>query len=138
MANLLIQPLLNKIITELQTPATDGILLVGSYAKGTARSNSDIDLTHFVRDSKDIHSRSFLRDKQVISLLVAPIPHRQDIFDRPESAIFALPMWRTARILLDERGMLADLQHYAQEYNWSRVQPIANHRASELIHLKAE
>lgn len=111
-----IEAVLSRLISELTTPSTLGFMLAGSYAKGTATAKSDIDLTHFVSNDQPSVQTFLLRDGFVIDVLVSHLPDQHSVFSRPEMAIFAVPAWRMAQILLDSTGTLTAIQAQAETF----------------------
>ncbi len=109
-----IEPLLTKLTAELDNPNTLGLMLVGSYSKGTATERSDIDITRFVQTTEAPAPRLRIYEEKVLELLVMPLPEAIS-FDRPEVALFAVPLWRHAHIRVDKTGRLAQFQREAQE-----------------------
>lgn len=132
-----IETVLHGLMSELTTPSTLGFMLAGSYAKGTATAQSDIDLTHFVSNDQAGGQTFLLYEGFVIDVLVSHLPDQNGVFARPEVAIFAVPAWRMAQILLDQTGTLTATQAQAKAFQWSSIQEEANAKASFALYRKA-
>ncbi len=132
-----IESLLAKLISELDNDNTLGLILVGSYANGRATPYSDIDMTRFVYvpEPSPTHRLNYHEGK-ILSLMISPMP--QNVFARPESAIWTVPMWRSAQILLDKTGQLATLQAEAQAFRWEEIQTAADRYVSFSLYRKSE
>ena len=133
-----ISSILQDCITEHRNKATQGFMLVGSYARGEATTHSDIDLTHFVYGQASPQTAYYLYDDYLLSLLTIVLPDEAALFNQPQSAIYALPMWRDAHILLDPTGAIQSRQQYALDFDWQQIQEIANTRASFVLYKKSE
>lgn len=133
-----LSPMLQHAIAEYRNDQTVGFMLVGSYARDDATSHSDIDLTHFVQGTQPPHTTYPIQGDQLLSLLVTPLPDTHALFTQPQSAIYAVPMWRSARILLDPTGAIRARQQYAHAFTWDQIQVAANRGASYALYQKAE
>ena len=133
-----ISSILQHCITEQRNEATQGFMLVGSYARGEATAHSDIDLTHFVREQSSPQTTYHLYNDHLLSLLTIALPDEATLFNQPQSAIYALPMWRDAHILLDPTGAIHARQQYALNFDWQQIKEIANIRASFVLYKKSE
>lgn len=47
------QEMLKKIVDKIKTEKTRAIIMVGSYARGNAKKDSDIDITQYVEETSD-------------------------------------------------------------------------------------
>jgi predicted nucleotidyltransferase len=133
-----ISPILQQTIAEQSNDNTVGFMLVGSHARGDATARSDIDLTQFVKGPQPVYTDYQIHKGHLLSLLVMPLPDAADLFSQPQQAIYALPMWRNARILLDQTGEIKARQQYAHDFDWQRIQTAANSSASFALYRKAE
>jgi hypothetical protein len=132
-----IESLLAKLVSELDNDNTLGLMLVGSYAYGTATEHSDIDITRFIQSPESAPShRLDPYDGQMLSLLISTLP--QDLFTNPLTALWAVPMWRSAQILLDKKGQLATLQAEAQAFRWEQIEDTAHRYVSFALYRKTE
>ena len=66
----------------------------------------------------------------LVSLSTTTVDAKRAELSRPETAIWAVPGLRQARILLDRDGALAALLREAQAFRWEPLQPAADAYAS--------
>ncbi len=92
----------------------EGVVLVGSQARGDALPTSDVDLV--VLGPGEDHLE--LRDRQQISWTFRTPPQVQAAFGDPGQAGGAVPAWRGAKVLHDPQGHAAALKTEAQQWQW--------------------
>jgi len=133
--------LLNTLVEELNDEDTLGIALFGSVSRGTARPDSDIDLTRFVAARPTDPDARFVlvyREHRLISIMTEGMDGLGSGMMRPETAVWAVPAWRQARLLADPTGRLREVQQQARAFRWEPLQPAADAFASRRLMKFAE
>ncbi len=96
--------LLSDLVAEFADADTIGMLLAGSHARGDATPHSDIDLIRFAavlpETDADRYTLAY-REGHLISLSTTTVDAKRAELGRPETAIWAAPGLRQARLLLD-------------------------------------
>ena len=129
------------ILERIDSPDVIGVGIVGSYARGQASQYSDVDVDIFVsRQPENPYDRYTLRywEEKLVSLKYTLLDSERAALTDPRRAIWAVPGLRGMHILLDRDGSLAELQKSAQEFDWTRLQPLADEFAAEEIMGSAE
>jgi len=125
--------LIADLVAEFADADTIGVLLAGSYARGDAASHSDIDLIRFApilpEADADRYTLAY-REGHLVSLSTTTVDAKRAELGRPETAIWAVPGLRQARILLDRDGVLAALLGEAWDFRWEPLQAEADVYAS--------
>lgn len=137
----LLDDLLRALVAEVTAPETVAISLAGSLARGDATPYSDVDLIHYQREMPATTEGAYTllwRGGRLVSLTGTTIAAKRVELTRPETAIFAMPGLRQARILHDPEGALAELRAAARGFDWAPLQPAANAYASETVMGDAE
>jgi len=132
---------LAAVAAELVDENSVAVALVGSHSRGTATPESDIDVTRCVTVlPEDPADRLMLtyRDGRLLGVLTTTLPALAEQLTRPETAVWAVPALRDARVLLDERGQLAALQREAAAFRWAPLQAEADRHASHRPMTSAE
>lgn len=132
---------LPSLINELKTSSVTGITMAGSFSRGQGGLCSDVDLQLYVKEkpreligSLALHLwKGFL-----VSFHYDDLEEQRAQLTRPWDAIWAVPGLRQAMILYDPTGALADLKQAAIQFEWSPLQPLADHYASSEIAAYAE
>ncbi|MCX7670667.1 MAG: nucleotidyltransferase domain-containing protein [Anaerolineae bacterium] len=127
------EDLLARLTTEFVTADTVGLVLTGSHARGDATCFSDVDLGRFVTTLPEAEEERYTllrREGWLISLFTTTVAARRAELARPESAIWAVPGMRQARILFDRDGSLAALRAEAEAFRWEPLQEAADAYAS--------
>jgi len=125
--------LLSGLVVEFADADTIGMLLAGSHARGDATPHSDIDLIRFTAILPEAEAERYTLvypEGRLVSLSTTTIDAKRNELSRPETAIWAAPGLRQARILLDRDGALAALLGAAQNFRWEPLQPAADVYAS--------
>jgi predicted nucleotidyltransferase len=116
-------------------PGVEAIVLMGSYAGGTAGPFSDVDLVRFFRKGDiefTVNDGSYLVDGFLVNVSSVNPQQIEEWFSRPEIAVNAISGIRTARPLLDRSNLFEVVQHRAQTFLWDvEMQQKANHWASQ-------
>jgi len=127
---------IETLIERFDEPDVDALVLMGSYARGTANRYSDIDLTRFTAAHGAHRTRIFqglIADQLVVvnDLGAAAV---EEIFTQPEVASSYLVGLRLARHLQDRNGTFARIQERAHAFTWdATMQAKANAWASEAL-----
>lgn len=137
MTQISIDAILSRLVDEFSTPETVGLLLVGSQAKRTASPHSDVDITRFVSGEPPMTQLFSIREGVVFDVVTRSLPTAESLFSQAQMAIFAIPRWRTGRILYDPTGRLAHIQAAAQGFQWASIQDAANASASYGLYMKS-
>jgi len=110
------------------------ITLMGSYARGTAGSFSDIDLVRFVGQDtvrSSCEDGSYLINGFLVTVTSVDTQQIETWFSQPEVAVNVIAGIRVARPLLDRDDTFTTIQHRAQSFTWDSVmQKKANHWVS--------
>jgi Nucleotidyltransferase domain len=127
---------IGTLIERFDQPDVDALVLMGSYARGTANSHSDVDLTRF-RSAHGLHRtrifQGLIADQLVVVNDLGPAAV-EEIFTQPEVASSYLVGLRLARPLQDRDGSFAQIQARAHAFTWdARMQAKANAWASEAL-----
>lgn len=127
-------PNFDLLTEKLDGPGVEAIVLMGSYARGTAGPFSDIDLVRFIAaDNVDFSLRdgSYLLDGFLVNVSTINPQELEEWFSRPEVAVNVISGIRTAYALLDRSQRFTAIQHRAQTFTWDAdMQQKANHWAS--------
>jgi hypothetical protein len=133
---------LSALTAEFTDDQTVGMLLAGSHARGEATAYSDVDLVRFARVQPETEAGRYLlayRAEWLVSVSTTTLTTKESELARPETAIWAVPGLRQARILLDREGQIAALLQKAHAFQWAPLQPAADAYASyELMGLAEE
>ena len=127
---------IETLIERFDGPDVDALVLMGSYARGTANQYSDIDLTRFTAAHGLHRTRIFqglIADQLVVvnDLGAAAV---EEIFSQPEVTSSYLEGLRLARPLQDRNGIFARIQARAHAFMWDvSMQVKANAWASEAL-----
>jgi predicted nucleotidyltransferase len=99
-----------------------GIFVYGSYAKGTATANSDLDIS-IILDADEAPVELLSTHKEVrIDMVFMTIREIEEVLGRTTSDVFrvseVVSRFRSSQIILDSRGMLKKWQKSAMEFSW--------------------
>ena len=129
-------PDLTHLAAEFDDESVEAIALTGSVARGQATPFSDIDLLRFTTEppaEPDERYALYQREGRLISVSTATIDEKRRELTAPQTAIWAVPGLRQARILVDKCGALAALKAEADAFVWQPLQPAANAYASRQL-----
>lgn len=132
---------LTKMVAELDDEATQAVILHGSYVRGDALPvYSDVDIVRILQETAGQYEqkRFIYRDGYLLSISSRPLSVYRTRFMQPETAIFAIPGVREARILLDKDGAFHKLQQEAWQWRWEPLQDAANAYASQVMVAQTE
>jgi predicted nucleotidyltransferase len=114
-----IQRILLELTEEAAREGASAAFLFGSYARGAAFEESDVDLAFVGADREWICDRRY-------GLLVSAgwrLPARfLEALDRPDSAPWTVPGLRSASIIWDPHGVAAGIQAAAQRWSWTAIE----------------
>lgn len=134
-------PALASVLAEVDGPDVVGIALTGSYARGDATPESDVDVLIFAREmpaASEDRYRLVVRDDVLYSLSTTTVEAKREELSQPEAAIFAVPGLRQMRVLRDPSGVVGSLQAEAVAFSWEALRPAAERYASEMVMGNAE
>ncbi len=117
-----ILPTLEAVTQNLMDNGVTAICLTGSWARGTAHAESDIDLLIL---GEGTPYRLERRDGLLISLSWLSFAQASETMRRPESACFTVPGWRDARVLYDPEGLAEHLKDEAEAWDWDQIESAA-------------
>ncbi len=119
----------------------EALALTGSHARGEATAHSDVDLLRFTQAEPTIERERYhlwLLDGRLVSVSTTTISAKRAELTRPESALWAVPGLRQARILRDRSGALAALIAEAHAFTWTPALRAADHASDTLAGLAEE
>ncbi len=128
---------LHDLVQELDHPDIVGIMLGGSYARGTATEFSDVDLACFWREGVKPPLKRFLyRQNRLISIKMTSVTEIRQMLKHPQSAMLFVS--GTHRLLLDKDGSVARLLAEIEAFRWEDLQEEVNAQVSLWMMLMAE
>ncbi len=118
-------------------PGSVGMLLTGSFARGEASAQSDVDLLKFVNEiPADPQKRYILHVRQgyLISVTTTSVVEKEAEMQKAEQAIWCVPGLRQSQVLYDPWSYLHHLRKKAFSFEWEpALQKEANQYASAQI-----
>jgi hypothetical protein len=124
---------LSALVAESAGTSLVGMLLLGSHARGEATPYSDVDLVRLASTPPETGPDRYTlvyRQGYLISLSTTTVADKRAELVRPETAIWAVPGLRQARVLLDRDGSVEALLGEARAFEWAPLQPAADAYAS--------
>src|SRR5579884_1858501 len=98
---------LENLVAEVDNEDIRGIVLGGSQARGDATPYSDVDLECFVPDTfRPLRKRFMYREGLLISIVLKTLEDIKQQLTNPYQALWAVPSFRQARVLLDKDGSM--------------------------------
>ncbi len=123
---------LRRLEGELACPGIIGLALTGSHARGEASESSDVDILRFVevepREPSDRYRLEIVYGR-LVSVSTTSVEAKRRELEGPDTARFAVPGLRQARVLSDRNGCIRDLVTDAARFRWASVEE----RARELV-----
>jgi hypothetical protein len=130
---------LAALVAELESDQVRGILLGGSHARGDATPYSDVDLACFVPDSfPPQHKRFLYREGHLVSIALKTLAGVQQQLRDPYQALWIVPSFQQARVLLDKDGSMHQLQRLVEDFTWEPLRTQALEDVSDLLIGEAE
>jgi len=110
---------LKELIAELDNDTVRGIVLGGSHARGDATPYSDVDLACFVQDTfRLLRKRYLYREGHLISIGQKTLEGVKQQITEPFQALWIVPGFRQARVLLDKDGSMRQLKQIVEHFTW--------------------
>jgi len=107
-----------NISHKLVEEGAEAVVVMGSYARGDAYAESDLDI-HAIGKGP----RQRLEHDREVLISVSWSTSRQNrlAFKNPRDVGAVIPSWRNAVIIYDPRGIAKTLKRTAQEWNWQSL-----------------
>ncbi len=136
---LLSHTFLQALVAELDADQIRGIILGGSYARGDATPYSDVDLACFVPDSfRPLRKRFLYREGHLMSIALKTLAGAQQQLQDPYQALWIVPSFQQARVLLDKDGSMRQLKQLVESFAWEPLRTEAIEVAGSLLAGDAE
>lgn len=130
---------LKELIAEIDNNTIRGIVLGGSHARGDATPYSDVDLACFVLDTlRPLRKRYLYRENHLISIGQKTLEGVKQQLTEPFQALWIVPSFRQARVLLDKDGSMSQLKHMVNDFTWDSLRKEATGFASHILISDAE
>jgi hypothetical protein len=130
---------LEALVAELESDQVRGIILGGSHARGDATPYSDVDLACFVPDSfRPLRKRFLYREGHLVSIALKTLAGVQQQLTDPYQALWIVPSFQQARILLDKDGSMRQLKQLVEDFAWEPLRTEAMEVAGDLLTGEAE
>jgi predicted nucleotidyltransferase/catechol 2,3-dioxygenase-like lactoylglutathione lyase family enzyme len=107
------------------------VVLTGSHARGSARPDSDIDVTA-IGEGRAEPSMEVL-DGELFSIAWRTVDGEREAMRDPERAGAAVPAWRGVRLLHDPDGIAEALQREARGFRWSEIDSACDAWVAEAV-----
>jgi hypothetical protein len=127
----------SEVAARLVREGAEAVILTGSWARGDAHPESDLDLRVV---GKEKPKRLERHGGFLVSTAWQTEDQHRKLFENPEEVGSIIPGWRSALLLEDPKGVAAKLQREAEAWTWDRVDPgsIDEHVATEITKLAEE
>jgi predicted nucleotidyltransferase len=130
---------LGNLVAEVDNKDIRGIVLGGSQARGDATPYSDVDLACFVSDTfRPLHKRFMYREGHLISVGLKTLEGIKQQLTDPYQALWIVPSFRQARVLLDKDGSMAQLKQMVEDFTWEELRTEALGFAGHILTCDAE
>lgn len=125
-----------RVASELTRDGAKAVFLTGSWARGDAHPESDLD----IRAIGDGEPKKLHRDGGfLISVAWATREENLAMLADPAEVGSIVPGWRSAKILTDPHGIAAEFQRRAEDWEWGSIDEEADkHVAKEMTKLSEE
>lgn len=108
----------HTIASDMISEGAQAVYLTGSWARGDAHPESDLDI-RAVGPERDKHL--FRKDGFLVSSEWQTKEQQLETFEDPEKVGSVVPGWRSAVLLQDPDGVAADIKQAAEVWTWDRV-----------------
>jgi len=130
---------LEALVAEIDTEQIRGIILGGSQARGDATPYSDVDVACFVADSlRPLRKRFLYREDNLVSIGLKTLEGVQLQLTDPRQALWIVPGFQQAQILLDKDGSMHQLKQMVEDFTWEPLRKEAIEYAGHLLTCDAE
>src|SRR5215469_13004816 len=130
---------LKELIDEIDDESYRGIVLGGSHARGDATPYSDVDLACFVQDTfRPLRKRYQYREGHLISIGLKTLEGVKQQLSEPLQALWIVPSFRQARVLLDKDGSMSQLKQVVENFTWDDLHDEALGFAGHILVSDAE
>jgi predicted nucleotidyltransferase len=130
---------LKELIAEIDDDTIRGIVLGGSHARGDATPYSDVDLACFVPDTfRPLRKRYLYREDHLISIGQKTLEGVKQQLTEPFQALWIVPGFRRARVLLDKDGSMSELKLMVENFTWDSLRIEATGFADHILTSDAE
>lgn len=126
----------DRLARELIAEGADAVVVAGSYARGDAGPESDLDLLAVGKES--YLPRLDVRDGLLVSMSSQPPALHRESFELPELVCEAVPGWRQALVLHDSKGLADDLVREARLWTWDPLARRCDEWVAEEVTARAE
>ncbi|MDQ4127530.1 MAG: nucleotidyltransferase domain-containing protein [Actinomycetota bacterium] len=126
-----VRSIAQRVADELDETGARAVALVGSYARGEAGPESDLDILAIGPES--LSSGLELRDGLLVSVSSRPLEGHRQALGNPASICTAVPGWREAVVLHDPEGLAGSLVREAKEWSWTPLERRCNGWVAEEI-----
>lgn len=125
-----------SLADELVDEGAEAVILTGSWARGDAHPESDLD----IRVVGDGEPKKLLRRGDfLVSVGWSTEKENVEMFSDPSEVGSIVPGWRSAELLADPSGKGAKLKERAEDWNWSEIEDETDkHVAAEITKLAEE
>ena len=130
---------LQELVAEIDNEHMRGIILGGSQARGDATPYSDVDFACFVPASyHPLRKRFLYRENHLVSIGLKTLEGVEQQLADPYQALWIVPSFRQARVLLDKDGSMARLKQMVEDFTWEPLQTEAIGFAGHILVCDAE
>jgi hypothetical protein len=123
----ILTPLLERATQIADGPAVRTIVLLGSLSRGEATAWSDIDIERWVESGTPaLGSIPRFLDGRLLAISTNTV---DDVFahlELPDQALWAVPAYRTMRVLVDRSGDAAKMAAIIARFSWDALRPKAD------------
>ena len=130
---------LEELVAGVDNEHIRGIILGGSQARGDATPYSDVDLACFVPEAFQPRRKRFMyREGHLISIALKTLEGAQQQLADPASALWIVPSFQQARVLLDKDDSMRQLKQLVEDFTWEPLRTEAIGYAGHILTCDAE